>query len=214
MPDIWDYSAERTIESLERSLNELHRDRLDAVYLHDIEADPDRALAEALPVLHDYQRKGTISLVGAGCNTVEVLMAALDNGASDVLLVAGRWTLLDRTAGPRLLPRAQELGTHVVAGGVLNSGILAGVPRKEPKFDYKPASPEIIGEVRKLNNLAERAGVSLMSAALQFPARDARVGTTLLGSSSSQQLASIVQNMKTPIDAEHWRQFDTLGFDQ
>jgi len=202
--DHWDYSENAIRASIARSCERLGREHLDIVFLHDIEAAPDQALGEALPVLRDFQSKGRIGRVGAGCNSVAGLLRALEEGAVDCLLVAGRWTLLDRTAGAQLLPRAAVADCLIVAGGVLNSGLLADPDAPDARFDYKPASSSVREEARGLAVRTAEAGVSLLAAALQFPGRDARVSTTLLGVASRDELDAALAALQEPIPPALW----------
>lgn len=210
-PDIWDFSETATRMSIERSRETLGRDRIDAVFLHDIEAAPEQALNEALPVLRELQAQGAIGLIGAGCNTVAGLLQAIDAGASDVLLVAGRWTLLDRTAGGAVFSRAMALGTHVVCGGILNSGLLADPDAPGALFDYRPASNNERAAARRLASLANAAGVSLLAAALQFPGRSPSVSATLLGAGNPEELESALTAMRTAIPQPFWAAVEQEG---
>lgn len=202
--DHWDFSESAIRASIARSCERLGREHLDTVFLHDIEAAPDQALGEALPVLRDLQAKGRIGRVGAGCNSVGGLLRALEEGAADCLLVAGRWTLLDRTAEAQLLPRAAAAGSLIVAGGVLNSGLLADPNAPNAQFDYRPASDSVRAEARGLAARAAEEGVSLLAAALQFPGRDARVSTTLLGVASRDELDAALAALQEPIPPALW----------
>ncbi len=212
--DVWDFSEAATRASIERSCERLFRERLDIVFLHDIEAAPDQAFAEALPVLREMQQAGRIGLVGAGCNTVNGLLNTIDADAADVLLVAGRWTLLDRTAGECLLPKAQANGSKVVAGGVLNSGCLARATTTGAKFDYRPISPREISELTNLTGLAAQHEIPLLAAALQFPSRDPRVDCTLLGASSSRQLQKTIDALAIEIPDPFWADAASVGLMQ
>ena len=203
-PDVWDFSETATRRSLERSRERLGRDRIDAVFLHDIEAAPGQALNEALPVLRELQAQGVIGLIGAGCNTVAGLLQALDAGASEVVLVAGRWTLLDRTAGEALFSRTRALGTRVVCGGILNSGLLADPDAPGARFDYRPVCDTERSAARRLSTLADAAGVTLLAAALQFPGRSPSVSTTLLGASNPKELETALTAMSEAIPEPFW----------
>lgn len=204
VPDVWDFSERAIHESIARSCERLRRERLDVVFLHDLEAAPDQALNEALPVLRDLQSKGQIGSVGAGCNTVAGLMRALEGGADDCLMVAGRWTLLDRSAGKMLLSRAAETGSRVVAAGVLNSGLLVDPDAPDAQFNYRRASEVERAAARRLAAQAAQAGVSLLAAALQFPSRDTRVATTILGAANPVELDAAVDAMRVKIPPSFW----------
>jgi D-threo-aldose 1-dehydrogenase len=118
----------------------------------------------------------------------------------DCLLVAGRCTLLDRSALPELLPVCEERGIAVVAGGVLNSGLLAG----GTTFDYRPAPPELVERARALGALCARHGVELAAAALQFPLRQSAVTTVLVGARSASELEHDLDLLELPIPDELW----------
>lgn len=209
--DVWDFSETAIIESIERSCERLKRDRLDIVFLHDIEAAQEQAFSEGLPVLRKLQAKGRIGAVGAGCNTVDGLLSALHADAADVILVAGRWTLLDRSAGKILLREAKEHSTKIVAGGILNSGCLANPDAPAAHFNYGPVTNDVRVQLRALAGVADEHNVSLTAAALQFPKRDPRVDTTLLGASSSGQLSKIMVELAKPIPNDFWTAVESMG---
>lgn len=210
-PDTWDFSEATTRASIRRSQDRLGRDHLDCVFLHDIEMASEAALNEALPVLKELQNRGEIGMIGAGCNSNAGLLAAINAGAADVVLVAGRWTLLDRSAADHLLPLCERKGTAVVAGGVLNSGLLAKRPAEGASFDYRPATKAERETAIKLHDLAKASSVPLISAALAFPTRHPAVDTLLLGVSSASQLENSLAVMKADIPAEFWENVGPLG---
>lgn len=210
-PDTWDFSEKTVRASIERSCERIGRDFLDCVFLHDIEGAQESALCEALPVLKDLQQRGVVGKVGAGCNTVAGLIAAIKAGAADAVLVAGRWTVLDRSGEKTLLPLCAAHNTQVIAGGVLNSGLLAKRPVDGASFDYRPATPAERLAATELHDIAHEFGVSLISAALQFPTRHPTVKTLLLGVSSNDQLSLSLAALKTKIPSEFWEAVKAKG---
>jgi D-threo-aldose 1-dehydrogenase len=114
---VWDFSAAGTRRSVEESLQRLGLPRLDVVYVH----DPDTAshgerapavlrqvLDETLPTLQAMKREGLIRAVGLGTNDVEVVLEVLRQSELDVLMLAGRYSLLDHSALPALLPQCER----------------------------------------------------------------------------------------------------------
>lgn len=211
MPDVWDFSEAATRLSLRKSQDRLRRDKLDIVLLHDIEPATESALKEALPVLMEWRDKGLVGKIGAGCNSVAGLQDALGAGADEVVLIAGRWTLLDRSAGHALLGQCAEKGTSAVAGGVLNSGLLSKRPIAGMSFDYRQASERELTAAQQLHAMADRFGINLLSAALQFPRRHEAISTLLLGVSSNAQLQSTMTALKTEIPDPFWKEIEPMG---
>ncbi|MDX0626210.1 aldo/keto reductase [Sinorhizobium medicae] len=204
-PDKWDFSEAAIRESVERSCERLHRDCLDIVFLHDIHQAQDQALGEALPVLRELQSRGRIAMVGVGCNSVAEHLAAVNADAADALLVAGRWTLADRTAGHQLISLAAEKGCKLIVGGVLNSGCPVDPRAAHACFDYRPITADERQVLCELDEIAQRHGTTLIAAALQFPGRDARISTTLLGATSPAQLAANLDGLAADISDHFWQ---------
>jgi hypothetical protein len=94
-----------------------------------------------------------------------VCLEAMAAAEWDVLLLAGRYTLLEQAPLDDLLPLCVRAGTSVVIGGPLNSGILAG----RDTWNYAAAPPDVVARARAIGAVCERHGVPLPAAALQFP---------------------------------------------
>jgi D-threo-aldose 1-dehydrogenase len=133
-------------------------------------------------------------------NQTELLCRFARETDPDCLLVAGRWTVLDRSAAAELLPLCAERDIDVIAGGVFNSGVLAG----GGTFDYGEAPDEVVMRVRELRETCERHGVPLMAAAVQFPARHPSVSTVLVGCRSPHEVDEDASLAEVDIPAELW----------
>jgi D-threo-aldose 1-dehydrogenase len=118
------------------------------------------------------------------------------------VLIAGRYTLLDDSAGIELLPACAASGVHVIAGGVLNSGLLSG----GATFDYAPAPAEMIAKRDALEETCASYGVPLAAAALQFPFRHRAISSVLLGARSEAELETDLDLLKLPIPEELWQE--------
>ena len=197
---VWDFSRDGVLRSLEESLERLGLDRVDVLHVHDADDHYEEALHGAYPALDRLRSEGVIRAVGAGMNQVEMLVRFAREAEFDCFLVAGRYTLLDRAAAPELLPLCAERGIAVIAGGVFNSGLLAG----GTTFDYAPAPPETVERARRLETVCERRGVPLAAAALQFPSRRPAVTSVLLGPRSPAQLAQSLDLLDVEIPNELW----------
>ena len=207
----YDYSAEGFRQSLEGSRERLGVDYLDIVYVHDIgavthgEADNARHLQHlfesGLPYLAALKRQGRIGAYGLGVNESAICVQVMRQHPLDVILLAGRWTLLDREAEAELLPLCRQTGTRLVLGGIFNSGILAVGPRPGAWFDYAPASQDILARVGDLQQRFAGLGVELAHAALQFGVTRPEVASVLLGTGKPASLGRNLDMIETPLPA-------------
>ena len=113
------------LRSLESSLDRLGLDSVDIVYVHDPEDHLDEAISVRSPRLAELRDAGVVGAIGAGMNSSEPLLRIVKESDVDVVMLAGRWTLLDRSGEP-LLAECLERGVSVVSAAVFNSGLLAG----------------------------------------------------------------------------------------
>lgn len=184
----YDYSGDGIEESLEQSLDRLGVARVDIVYVHDLGtythgADNDRHLQAFLGSGYErlvrLKEAGRIGAFGLGVNETEICLRVMDHGPLDVILLAGRLTLLDRSAEDALVPRCHVAGTSLVLGGIFNSGILATGPVAGATYDYGPAPQQVLDRVAALEDQAAAQGMPLATAALHF-ARDHPAATAVL----------------------------------
>jgi D-threo-aldose 1-dehydrogenase len=213
----WDYSFDGTLRSLDESRQRLGIARIDYVFIHDVGRDvhgdtqPQRfreAMEGAVPALARLKAEGTIAGFGLGVNDWRVCVDALAHADLDVILLAGRYTLLDQGALPKLLPRCAKRGTRVVIGGVFNSGILATGARpadgQVARFDYAPAAPAIIARVTALEEICASHDVPLKAAALQFPRAHPAIACVLAGVRSTTEFDENLLLASHPIPAAFW----------
>jgi D-threo-aldose 1-dehydrogenase len=182
-----DYSRDGVRRSLEESLGRLGLDRVDIVLIHDPDDVMEQAADEAYPALAELRAQGTIRAVGAGMNSADALAWLVERCDLDCVLVAGRYTLLDQSAAEALFPLCQRRGVAVLAGGVFNSGILAG-PVPGARYDYVPAPPAVLARARLMRDACERYGVPLPAAALQFTLRHPAVTAAVVGVRAPEEI--------------------------
>lgn len=207
-----DYSADATLRSLEDSLKRLRTDRLDIVWVHDVAQDfygdewlaaYETARTGAFRVLQKLREEGVIKAWGLGVNRVEPLELTLDldEPKPDAFLLAGRYTLLDHDrALQRLLPAAAAQGVDVVVGSPYSSGVLAGGAR----FEYLKAPAHIIDKVHRIKALAERHGVGIKSAALQFPLAHPAAVAVIPGATKPSRITEDIAALGESIPAPFW----------
>lgn len=207
-----DYSADATLRSIEGSLKRLQTDRLDIVWVHDVAQDffGDEWLAQfesartgAFRALARLKEEGVIKGWGLGVNKVEPieLTLALDEPKPDGFLLAGRYTLLDHASAlQRVMPLSLEHGAEIVVGGPYSSGVLAGGQH----FEYQQASPDILAKVARLKAVAQRFGVSIKAAALQFSLANPAVAAVIPGASRPERIAEDAAALAEAIPADFW----------
>jgi len=210
---VWDFTADGVRRSLEESLERLGLDRVDVLFLHDPEgAGLDGALATGVPAVVALREEGLVDAVGVGSTSTPALVAAARTGALDLLMVAGRYTLLEQPAAVELLPECRERGIGVVAAGVLNSGLLASPrPGADARYEYLQAPPEVLARARRLADVCDGYGVELPTAALRFPRREPAVRSVVLGAGSAAELRETVDRAHAPVPDALWAALDAQG---
>ncbi|MCC4316259.1 aldo/keto reductase [Streptomyces malaysiensis] len=217
MVDEW--TADATLRSIEDSLRRLRTDRLDIVWVHDVAQDfhgdewlsvYESARTGAFRVLQRLRDEGVIKAWGLGVNRVEPieLTLDLDEPKPDAFLLAGRYTLLDHDrALQRLLPTAVDQGVDLVVGGPYSSGILAGGTH----FEYQEAPAHIIEKVQRIKELAERHGISVKAAAIQFALAHPATAAVIPGATRPSRIAEDVAALGETIPAAFWTELRDAG---
>lgn len=201
--DRWDYSAEATRASIERSLARLGTDRLDLVHLHDAEDHLDDCLV-ARDELERLRERGVVGGIGIGSNLVAPVAQLTGRARFDAFLLAGCYTLLDASGGD-LIASSHARGIRVIVGGVYNSGVLAAWPQPEPTFGYEPAPGAVLARTARIAAICRDHGVALGTAALQFALVNPAIDTVLLGPRTVAELDANLESAQATIPAELWR---------
>jgi len=201
---VFDFSADGVRRSVAESLERLELDRVDVALIHDPDEHLEQALGEAYPALESLRAEGVVRQIGVGMNQWQALARFVRETDVDCVLVAGRYTLLDRSAENELLPLCYERGCAVHAAGVFNSGLLAD----GATFDYLPAPPELVERARALAATCARLDVPLKAVALQFPLRHAAVDDVIVGCRSRAELEEDVALFGSPVPDELWAELD------
>ncbi|MHA6765378.1 aldo/keto reductase [Streptacidiphilus sp. PAMC 29251] len=207
---VWDFSAEGVLRSVEDSLDRLGLDRIDVVYLHDPDHHAAQALDEAYPALEKLRAEGVVGAIGAGMNQSALLTRFVRETDVDVVLLAGRYTLLDQDGQTELLPEAQRRSVSVVVGGVFNSGLLAD-PKPGATFDYAAAPDELLQRALRIKAVCERHGVPLRAAALQFPFGHPAVSSVLVGMRSVAEARDAAAMLQHPVPSALWAELRGEG---
>lgn len=208
-----DYSADGVHRSLDESLARLGLDRVDVLLVHDPEDHMDQALGEAAPALAALRDQGVIKGFGVGTNFADVAERFVTETSADHVMIAGRYTLLDRRAERTLLPACTQRGVRATVAGVLNSGLLAD-PRPGAPFNYAPAPDWAVEAAQRMAKACEARGVTLRAAALQFPTRHPAVAAVVTGAGREASVRDTHEQLRTPVPDELWAELDALVPDQ
>ncbi len=186
---VWDFSRDGVFRSLEASLERLGVDRVDIVYVHDPDEHYGEVLESALPALAELRSQGVVTAVGAGMNQAEMLADFARNADVDLMMLAGRYTLLDQTALDELLPICVERRIGIVAAGVFNSGLLARpAPSPDARYDYGAAPDELVARAQTIAEICAHHDTTLPAVALAFSLAHPAVISACVGARSSEQV--------------------------
>lgn len=214
-----DYSADATLRSIDDSLKRMKTDRIDIVWVHDVAQDFygdewlrvfESARQGAFRTLDRLRDEGVIKAWGLGVNRVEPIELLLDlqEPRPDGFLLAGRYTLLDHErALQRVMPQVEARGLGIVVGGPYSSGALVG----GPNFEYAPAKPELLARVARIKAIADRHGVSMKAAGLQFALAHPAVTAVIPGASKPGRIAEDRAGMNEVVPADFWRELRQAG---
>lgn len=211
-PATGDFSGRQVLRSVEQSLRHLGLDQLQLVHLHDPERITfEEAMAPEGPVesLLRLQREGVVQYLGVAGGPIDLMRRYAATGAFQVVLTHNRYTLVDRSAEP-LLEDARRSGIGVLNAAVYGGGILAKGPAEQPKYAYRAAEADLLGRIRRMDDLCREAGISLKAAALQFSLRDPRIASTVVGISRPERVDDLVQLAEVEIPESLWAQLEAL----
>lgn len=218
----YDYSHDGIMRSFETSLERLGVDRIDILYVHDLDLfnhgtqevlDARRAEFmqsgyDALVALRDQK---AIKAFGGGLNEWEACEWLAERGDFDLFLLAGRYTLLEQGALDSFLPRCEERGIGIVLGGPYNSGILAGGPKAGAFYNYSEAPQSVLDKAARIEVTCRRHGVKLIQAALQFPLLHPAIVSAIPGGQSVEEVRSNRSILDVDIPAALWDDLKAEG---
>lgn len=217
----FDYSYDGTMRSIEHSLLRMGLDRLDIVLIHDCDVwthgeqnAPIRfkeAMEGAYRALDKLRNEKVVSAIGVGINESSTATKLIKAGDFDVTMLAGRYSLLVQNALDEFLPLALEKKMGIMLAGVFNSGILATGAIPGARFDYAPASPEIMERVRKIEAVCKAHGVSIRRAALQFSLAHPAIVSVVLGGVNPQEVRANITEVTQPVPVGLWSDLKAQG---
>ncbi len=202
---IMDYSRDGVLRSLESSLDRLGVDRADVLLIHDPDEHWEQASSEGFPALDELRSQGVVGAIGVGMNQWQMPARFVRETSIDVVMLAGRYTLLEQTAADEFLPLCQERGVSILEAGVFNSGLLArpSIP-DNAKYNYASAPAELIQKAQRIAAVCERHGVTLPQAAVQFVLRHPTTASVVLGVKSAGQAVRNAELFAKPVPDGLW----------
>ncbi|WP_294279526.1 aldo/keto reductase [uncultured Sphingomonas sp.] len=217
----YDYTHDGILRSHEHSLQRLGLARVDLLFIHDIgrvtHGEADAKYREQLTTgggfkaLERLRDEGTIAGFGLGVNEVEVCLDLMEEARFDVILLAGRYTLLEQGALDGFFPACAAADTAIVIGGPYNSGILATGSEAAARYNYAPAPETVLGKVRALEAVAARHGVTLPAAALAFVLAHPQIASVIPGIADPRQVSDTMRLYAEPIPAAFWAELRGQG---
>jgi D-threo-aldose 1-dehydrogenase len=186
---VWDFTRDGVLRSVEDSLERMGVDRIDVLFLHDAEERFEDALREGYPALAELRAQGMVGAIGAGMYHPGKLTRLVQESDVDVVMLSGRYTLLDHSALGELLPACMDRGVSVLAASIFNSGLLATArPADGATFDYAPATPQMLERARRMADVCEAHGVTLPAVAMAFPLRHPAVSGIVVGMRTADEV--------------------------
>ncbi|TFE36877.1 aldo/keto reductase [Paraburkholderia dipogonis] len=213
--EVFDYSYDGVLRSIEFSLERTGLDRFDIIFAHDLDAFThgstdardhyiEQFVSGGYKALIDLREQGVISAIGAGVNEWQACSILAERCDMDLFLLAGRYTLLEQEPLTRLFPLCCDRGIGIVLGGAFNSGILATGAKAGAWFNYNPAPPEVLDRVRRIEEVCALHNVRLIEAALQFPLAHPAVVTLIPGAKNPTEARGALDLLHAKIPAAFW----------
>ncbi len=207
---VFDFTREGILRSLEESLKRLNLPSVDIALIHDADDQIDQAIDQAYPVLDELRSQGVIKGVGVGLNYCSYATKAVKQMDLDIILIAGRFSLLDQSAQDELFKECLKKKTGVMVGGVYNSGVLAN-PTENSTYDYIKVTPEILKKALDIKKLLADFHIPLTAAAIQFPLRHPAVTSVVTGPRNVKELTANTADFDMNIPEAAWNALEESG---
>ena len=218
--DRFDYSAAGTEATVAPALRRLRTDRLDIVFIHDVqpslhgpdyEAQHRAALEGAHPVLARLKAEGVIGAIGVAMRDPAPILRLLRDAPFDVVMLAGGCTLLHQNACAELLPHCAREGTPVMFAAPFETGLLATGAVPGARYRYQPAQPAMLAKVAAMEAACARHGVTLAAAAIQFPLLARAVIAVVVGHQAPAEVPTNIALLEKPVPAALWEALRAEG---
>jgi len=219
----YDYTGDGVKRSIEDSLQRLGVDALDIVFVHDLSPDNpwlpgpweeqfEIARKGAFPALSKLRDEGVIKGWGLGVNSPEPILKLMEMADANVCLLARQYSLIDHAnALHQIFPKARERGMGFVVGSSLNAGFISGSARYDYGEENYKIPAEVIEKRVRLRAVADRYGVDLRTAALQFSLAPDVAAALIVGCANAGQALANYTSVQTKIPAAFWSDLRSEG---
>ena len=208
----WDFSRDGVLRSVEASLNRMQLDRIDILYAHDPDVAVPAPGSAAVDTLIELREQGVVGAVGIGTNSAETAEGFIRNTDIDIVMLAGRYTLLEQDSAAAVMAGARAYRKSIVAVGVFNSGLLSTPrPVAGAHYNYSEVPPQVRRRVSQLAEVCESHGVTVPQAAIAFPLRNPDVVNVTLGMRNADQVRQNVELYSSPIPDALWDDLASAG---
>jgi L-galactose dehydrogenase len=194
----FDFSYDRILRSAEESMQRLHTDYIDILFLHDIEfGDMNQIVEEALPALDELKKQGKIRFAGISGLPLSVFRQVLSRKSVDAILSYCHYSLNDNSLAD-LLPEIRPTGTGLINASPLSMGLLSG--NELPS--WHPATTLIRRTCKEAYEYCASKGWSLPKLAIQFSVSNGEIPTTLVSTAKPENIRTNVGYALEPMDKE------------
>jgi D-threo-aldose 1-dehydrogenase len=210
-----DYSYDAVMRSWEDSLQRLGMNRVDLLIIHDldlvtlgsqtvVDEHLDSLTRGGFRALQELKSGGWVRAIGAGVNRTGTILPFLERLDLDFFLVASPYTLAEQLALDAEFPACDARGVGLIIGQPFASGILATGPVPGARYNYAPATPEVMERVGRMEAVCRRHDVALAAAALQFPLHHPLVASVIPGALDPEQAAASVATVSVEVPEAVW----------
>ena len=218
----FDYTADAIKRSYEDSLLRLGVNRIDMLFVHDLDDRLDKGDANGIEIggmegaieqldkgggwqeLADMRARGEIAAIGFGINYTGLIPRFLERFDPDMFLVAMPYTLMDQDALDAELPLCAERGISAVIGSVFSSGITATGAGSDAVYGYRPPTDGVLAKLQGIEAVCARHGVPMRAAALQFPLFHPVVASIIPGAMAPEHVMENAALMEHAIPSDFW----------
>ena len=153
-----------------------------------------------------------MAAIGAGMNQAAMLADFVRHTDVDVLMLAGRYTLLEQDSLDDLLPLAMSVVSQSSPRAFSTADCLLIHGRRQARgMTTRDAPPEVVERARAIAAICDRHGTTLPAAAIAFPLAHPAVVSVCLGARSPHQVERNARLHREGVPPELWVELKASG---